>query len=427
MNICCVVHNFFPYFYTGTERYILNVSKQLQKMGHRVEVLTYGLKDQEGSDCFQSMVRHDYTYEGVPVVSFRHKTTPSEIHYRIFFPDLELCLTDYFTKGNFDLVQVAHPMRVGSSALKVAKSLGIPTVLTLTDFWFPCPRGRMYQPDFTICSHPEDGDRCISVCGAPLNVVKRYQEARQVFFHLADALLAPSRLLIEIFHRLGWGREITLVKHGYLYEGVPPSRNRKKVSGSLRVGYFGAVSHVKGVDYLIDCFKKVPGNNISLDIHGGYIDEKEFFDSLIKRAGNDPRIRFKGKYEIEELPRIMEDIDLVVVPSNTLESYGLVVIESMAHYTPVIASDVVGSAYEYIEHGVNGYIFNLKEPETLTRILESVANDPEIVENWRHNVKPPPRIEEEVFLLENIYSGLVSPDNTPAASAFQHRPVSGGA
>ena len=45
MNICCVVHNFFPHFYTGTERYILNVAKQLQKMGHSVEVLSYGLKD----------------------------------------------------------------------------------------------------------------------------------------------------------------------------------------------------------------------------------------------------------------------------------------------------------------------------------------------------------------------------------------------
>jgi len=418
MNICCVVHNFFPHFYTGTERYILNVAKQLQKMGHRVEVLTYGLKDTEGAACNPSIIRYDYEFEGVPVVSYRHVALPSEIHYRIFYPDLELCFQDYFSQSTFDLVQVAHPMRVGSSALRVAKSLGIPTVLTLTDFWFLCPRGRMYQPDFTICHNPEEGNRCISTCGAPLNVVKRYLEAKHVFFNLADRLLAPSRLLIEIFHRLGWGREIHLVKHGYLYNETPPLRASSPRKGPVRVGYLGAVSHVKGVDYLIDCFKSVSGSRIELDIYGGQIDEKEWYDLLVKRAGNDPRIRFKGRYAIEDLPEILSKLDVVAVPSNTLESYGLVVIESMAHYVPVIASDVVGAAYEYIDHQENGFIFNLNEPETLTQILRSLADDPEIVERWRRNIKPPPRIEEEVFLLENLYSGLCGAKNSKPAWAF---------
>ncbi len=416
MNICCVVHNFFPSFYTGTERYILNVCKQLQKMGHRVRVLTYGLKDDAGLQPFKSVLRRDYIYEGVPVVSLRHRAVPEEIHYRIFYPDLELAIMEYFNETGFDLIQVAHPMRVGSSSLKVGKSLGIPTVLTLTDFWFLCPRGRMYEPDFTLCTQPEEGNRCISVCGAPLSASKRYQEAKHVFFNLADALVAPSRLLIEIFHRLQWGRPITLIRHGYLYGSVFPRRRTKPTGDTVRFAYLGAVSHVKGVDYLIDCFRKVASDRISLEVWGGHIDEREWYDSLLRLAQGDSRIRFRGRYDIEALPRIFEQTDVTVVPSNTLESYGLVVIESMAHHTPVITSNVVGAGYEYIHHGENGYIFELDEPDTLIQILGSIAEDPGIVERWRRAVQAPPRIEEEVFLLETLYCGLCADRNTRAES-----------
>ena len=97
----------------------------------------------------------------------------------------------------------------------------------------------------------------------------------------------------------------------------------------------------------------------------------------------------------------------------------------MAHHTPVIASDVVGAAYEYIEHEENGYIFNLNEPETLTRILRSLANEPEIIERWKRNVKPPPRIEEEVFLLENLYNELRGAVNSKPAWAFSSESENG--
>ena len=143
----------------------------------------------------------------------------------------------------------------------------------------------MYQPDFTICHNPEEGNRCISTCGTPLSVVKRYLEAKQVFFNLADRLLAPSRLLIEIFHRLEWGREIHLVKHGYLYNEVPPIRAASQRKGPVRVGYLGAVSHVKGVDYLIDCFKQVTEDNIELDIYGGHIDDEGVVRSADQTGG----------------------------------------------------------------------------------------------------------------------------------------------
>ena len=48
MKVLIVSHQFFPEFYTGTERFSLNLAHQLQRMGHGVEVVTYGVKDDSG-------------------------------------------------------------------------------------------------------------------------------------------------------------------------------------------------------------------------------------------------------------------------------------------------------------------------------------------------------------------------------------------
>jgi glycosyltransferase involved in cell wall biosynthesis len=113
-----------------------------------------------------------------------------------------------------------------------------------------------------------------------------------------------------------------------------------------------------------------------------------------------------GKYEHQDLPRVMSEIDVVVVPSSTLESYGLVVVESMAYGNPVIASDIVGSAYEYIRDGENGFIFPVHEPGVLRDLIEKISNDHSIVEKLRSNISLPPRIEEEAFMVESIYKRL---------------------
>ena len=113
-----------------------------------------------------------------------------------------------------------------------------------------------------------------------------------------------------------------------------------------------------------------------------------------------------GKYTHDDLSKIFNTIDINIVPSTTLESYGLVVTESLSHNVPVIVSDIVGSAYEYVIDGVNGFVFPVNNPESLTAIIERIANDPPIVDRLRRNIVLPPRIEEEAFMLEGIYKEL---------------------
>ena len=73
MRILYVCHQFFPDCYTGTERYALELAKQMQRMGHQVCTLTYALKERGGNVTARGGVAHvSYDYEGVPVVALRH-------------------------------------------------------------------------------------------------------------------------------------------------------------------------------------------------------------------------------------------------------------------------------------------------------------------------------------------------------------------
>ena len=161
---------------------------------------------------------------------------------------------------------------------------------------------------------------------------------------------------------------------------------------------------------MVESFKRVKNDKLSLliygDIYNKWVWERAFNHNITRSAEADKRIRFMGKYTHDDLSKIFNTIDINIVPSTTLESYGLVVTESLSHNVPVIVSDIVGSAYEYVIDGVNGFVFPVNNPESLTEIIERIADNPPIIDRLRRNIVLPPRIEEEAFMLEGIYKEL---------------------
>jgi glycosyltransferase involved in cell wall biosynthesis len=238
-------------------------------------------------------------------------------------------------------------------------------------------------------------------------VLVRYQLAEKLF-RAVDRLIAPSRFIAKIFEMNGWHGKINLVRHGVDYRYVKPAeRKRRRDEDPIVFGYTGLITKFKGVELLVESFRKVKSDKISLQLYGDvYMDwiwEREFFERLKKTVQKDARIQLMGQYSHDALQTILNRLDVNIVPSTTLESYGLVVTESLSYRVPVIASDIVGSAYEYITDGVNGFIFSINSPERLTEIIEQIAREPSILDNMRRNIVLPPRIEEEAFLLEGIY------------------------
>jgi glycosyltransferase involved in cell wall biosynthesis len=87
---------------------------------------------------------------------------------------------------------------------------------------------------------------------------------------------------------------------------------------------------------------------------------------------------FHGFVNQSKLPAIYASADVIALPSDGRETWGLVINEAMACGTPAVVSDAVGCGPDLIEAGVTGAVFPLGDVGALAMAIDSVLTfDPE--------------------------------------------------
>ena len=109
-----------------------------------------------------------------------------------------------------------------------------------------------------------------------------------------------------------------------------------------------------------------------------------------------------GKYDHDHLPRLMAEIDWVVVPSRWWENSPLVIQEAFLHGRPVICSDIGGMA-EKVADGVNGLHFRAGDPLSLARVLETAIDTPGLWEELQANIAEIYDMEDHITSLRAMY------------------------
>jgi len=408
MKILYVVHQFFPLFHTGSERLTLDTAKQIQRMGHFVSVLTYEpnppLEDSTKKSTnnfphdFKKLDKHlmkkEYQVETIPVIAFKY--TKPTLGFRIFDPNMEKHMYDIVKK--FDLVHFSHPMFF-CSALKACKKLGIPTVLTLSDMWLLSPRS-LVTSDYELCDGPKEGKKCMKDCHYDEDILTRYKDAK-FFFDNVDRVFASSYFGRRTFLENGWKRKMDVIHYSRDYSNVRLEGEPKETV----FGFMGSLIWHKGVDVLIKAFKKVQNEKIKLKIYGRGDEHDPYLKHIQELAKDDNRIEFSGTFVHEDLGKIMKEFSVVVVPSSYRDNFPLVMQESLAHLKPLIGSKN-GGIPEAVNDGINGYLFNPGNVDQLTKIIQSISDNPEIIKKLKDGIKLPPRIEAEALRYENVYREL---------------------
>ena len=97
---------------------------------------------------------------------------------------------------------------------------------------------------------------------------------------------------------------------------------------------------------------------------------------LEQQAGklNGNAIRFLGPVEPADIPALMAQSELFVLPS-IYEPHGIVVTEAMAVGTPVIAADCCGAARDLVRNGKTGWLFKNGDSENLRMLLTEINRD----------------------------------------------------
>ncbi|MEE6133336.1 glycosyltransferase [Priestia sp. GS2] len=159
-------------------------------------------------------------------------------------------------------------------------------------------------------------------------------------------------------------------KSTLIYNGTKKNNVKKKNipnfplvnKSKINILFVGRFDRQKGIDILVNIIKKINTKEVHFYLIGDSIlDEGVNLDSI-------NNVTKLGWIQREEIDNYYNMVDAVIVPSRW-EGFGLVAIEAMKNKKAVIASNR-GALPELIKDGVNGYIFDMDNLDSLEKIIQ---------------------------------------------------------
>lgn len=298
----------------------------------------------------------------------------------------------------------------------IAARRGIPIVFQLQDWWQPCARANLCDRWRHLCSGPAPGKcaACLPMTGLPpaplLNrLLYRYRDAlvRRALCH-ADAFVTGSRFLHQSYLHLGYLRpddSVTVVPYGI--ETTPPAPRHREPGKPLRFGYIGSIGRHKGVHVAAAAFAGIDPAEARLAIWGDPAADPAYTRELRAIPGSES-VDLRGSFTEERKPDVFAQIDVLIVPSIGLESFGLVAREAMHYGVPVLASDR-GALLEMFEGAAEcGALFDPEDPASLRAWIERLIREPEILVRWVSALPSVKGMEEHAGEIEQVYERVLS-------------------
>jgi glycosyltransferase involved in cell wall biosynthesis len=138
-----------------------------------------------------------------------------------------------------------------------------------------------------------------------------------------------------------------------VHHGLPPDRLQLERGPGRHLAFLGRISPEKRVDRAID-IARLAGMPLRIAAKVDRMD-RDYFESTIKPLLRDSLVEYVGEIAEHEKQEFLGQARALLFPIDWPEPFGLVMIESLACGTPVIAWRH-GSVPEIIEDGVTGFI-----------------------------------------------------------------------
>jgi len=429
MKILLPVHHFPPHYSAGAELYTLRLAQQLLAYGHAPEVVCVESVRWDGRN--RVTATHD-RYEGVPVWRLAVEASPEGWPTRSFDnPELGDWFASYLRQARPDLAHFQAGYLLGAAPLRAAAAAGVPTLLTLHDFWFLCPRITLLRGDGALCAAPPTDPGACAWCvrldgraarladrvsggvagqlaARALHAERQTMAARRATLlpalALPTAVIAPSQFMAEKFRAYVPAGRLRVLRYGLDLErflAAPPA----PADGTLRLGYLGQIAAHKGVHVLVEAIRQLPtaGRPVQLTIYGDLEQHGAYSRKLRALVGDGPRIRLAGRFAPGQIAAVLGGCDATVVPSLWYENSPLAIMEAQAAGRPVLTSAHGGMA-ELVRDEQDGLQFQPGDAADLARQIQRLRAEPGLLERLRRGVRPPPSLDDELKTLLQIYA-----------------------
>ena len=413
MRIALFVHCFFPRYFYGTETYTFELAKNLKQLGHDPIVITAVFP---GEPPQMEKVSH-YNFGGIPVWSIDKNVLPNTRVKDTYYQEtMAPVLRDIIQSLHPDIAHVTHLINHTAVLLEVLESESIKTVATFTDFFGFCYTNRLEAADGSLCKGPNARRTNCLACHLKAGILSKTSNrmlrnllslgygatsaARLIYtLHKAPVIrskpmadivqdivqrpqilasrykqyqtvITPTRFLKNEYRRNGFLNQMKDIHFGVdIHRRPKPIRSINK---PLTLGFIGQLLPHKGPDLLIKAAaRSLKKGSYEIKLYGSQTLDSSFMNQL-RMLSKNLAVRFMGIFPKEKMRKILDDFDILVIPSRWYENSPLVLLNALASHTPVVVSDVEGMT-EFVRDGINGFVFPRNNVNGLAAVLSRIS------------------------------------------------------
>jgi len=380
----------FPPYHGGTGAVCLNNARVLAQRGHDVHVFT----------AWASNTPAYEVHDGVTI----HRLRPLlRVGNAPFLPGL------LWTLRGFDILHLHYPFFGGELTALAAKLTHTPLVIT-------------YHQDVLL----KGGLGLIER-------VLRWTISRSTLRSAARVLFTSHD-----YAHASYARQLLNSRESHIGElpnGVDTARFRPGIASALGSRYtFSADDRVvllvagldrahafKGVNVLLSALADLPPRIKAVIVGDGAL--RTAYMERAQALGVNGRVYWAGYVPDAELPEYYRLADLTVLPSVTMgEAFGLVLLESLASGTAVVASALPG-VRTVVDDGRDGRLVPPNDPHALAQVIESLLNDDTHRQNLgrQGRAKAVARYDWTAIgrQLEAVYQQLIAPTETSSQALMR--------
>jgi len=366
-----------------------------------------------------------------------------------------------------DIVHIQELAGLPSSLIEIIKKENVPVIMTLHDYFLLCPTLKLFDYTENICTIKNVGEACIKCCQAPpdrkdfvkqtiiyelkkfhlykitkflysfikkfkdkekkdsslkkINIEKpnkklanEFQRRRDINIerlNKIDLLIAQSHKVEEIYKKMLNRKDGIFTLHSAIdHINLIKPKFIENINFPINFSVLnGCASVVKGSKIMLETIKILNKKGVNkffkLHIFGGLSEEIK--DEILSFNN----VLYHGPYDVNELDKILNEIDIGIIPSVWEEVYGYVGIEFLAKGIPVIGNNK-GGITDYVKDNLTGIVNKSSSAEELASIMETIIKNPNIIKTLNEKIlKNRNRIiknmEEHFYELDKIYKGLL--------------------
>ena len=313
----------------------------------------------------------------------------------------DLCALIHKSKPDIAHFYNTFPL-ITASAYAACQDNGVPVVQTVQNYRFVCPNGLLLR----------GGKPCEDCFGTNLIPAIRYRcyraslpatgavvwsllsnRWRGTYHNLVNRYIAPTQFGANKLVQGGLPKYSMEVKPNFLPVIPAPGTG----SGGYAL-FAGRLSPEKGLRNLLEAWKSVRGLRLKIAGEGPLREELQSLASMHHLP-----VEFLGCVSYSEVLDLTRDAIMLVVPSEWYEGFPMVVVQSLACGTPVIASRL-GSLDEIVEEGKTGLKFEAGNPYDLAIRVSELVSDSSRLAFMRKQARS---VFEEHYTAETNYLQLM--------------------